>query len=123
VILADTYVVVRIGIRCILNQTRDTRVVGETADLVEMIELVEKTNPHVLVVGLAMAGMGWIEVFRTLEQYFSLIRVLVLIPDAQKDMTQQVLNMGIGGCIRNPEIPERIVNMVRQLARRSSENW
>jgi len=59
---------VRQGLRALLNEQPDVRVVGEAADGPEATQIVERLKPDVLVVDMMMGVMSGIEVTRSVRK-------------------------------------------------------
>lgn len=78
IVLADDHSVVRQGLRTLLEAEPDFSVVGEAGDGLEAIQLVERQRPDVLVLDLAMPGLGGIVVTRQVRQCSPKTRVVVL---------------------------------------------
>ena len=57
IVLADDHLIVRQGLRALLEANSDFSVDGETGDGLEAVELVEKLTPDVLVVDIAMPSL------------------------------------------------------------------
>ena len=64
VVLVDDHHLVRKGFQALLSQEPDIEVVGEAADGREAVQLVEQTQPDVLVTDLAMPGLSGQEAIR-----------------------------------------------------------
>src|SRR5262245_43058790 len=64
IVLADDQAVVRQGLRALLNAEAGLMVVGEAADGIAALDLVEKLRPAVLVVDLIMPGLNGLDVTR-----------------------------------------------------------
>ena len=66
VLLADDHAIVRMGFRLLLETAGKCRVVGEAASGEEACSLYFKLNPDVLVIDIAMPGMGGLEAMNSL---------------------------------------------------------
>jgi len=64
IVLADDHAVVRRGIKMLLEEERDFRVVGEASDNMEAVRLVEALRPDVLVTDLSMHGLTGFDVIK-----------------------------------------------------------
>ena len=78
VLLADDHAVLRGGLRALLSLEPDMDVVGEVSTGEEAIERVRALRPHVVVMGLAMPGMGGMEATRQVMALDVGTRVLIL---------------------------------------------
>lgn len=74
ILLADDHPIVRQGMRRLLEAESDLTVVGEAADGLETVQLVEKFRPDVLIVDMMMPGLNGLDILRqvkkTLPGYF-----------------------------------------------------
>ena len=61
VLLADDHAILREGVRALLSPHADIEVVGEACDGKQAIEQVERLDPDVVVMDIAMPGLGGIE--------------------------------------------------------------
>ena len=68
---------VREGLRRLLEAESDLTVVGEVADGLDVVPMVERIKPRVLVTDLMMPGIGGIEVTRHLAKRVPDTRVVV----------------------------------------------
>ena len=78
VALADDHVVVRQGLRLLLESDPECEVVGEAADGLGALDLVKRRKPDVLIVDLMMPGMDGLETTRRVSRLKSGTRVIVL---------------------------------------------
>jgi two-component system response regulator NreC len=126
VALADDHVVVRQGLRLLLESDPECEVVGEAADGSGALELVKLRKPNVLIVDLMMPGMDGLETTRRVARLKSGTRVIVLtmygddayLVDAFKggawafvvkescggDLLQAVHDVAAGKCYVSPQL-------------------
>lgn len=57
IVIAERDPIVRIGLRVLFSSERDMRIVAEALDGPATLRLVERHRPHVLIIGLLLAGM------------------------------------------------------------------
>ena len=61
VVIADDHHLVREGIRALLEKGDDIKVIGEAADGLQALELVQTLEPNVLVMDIAMPRMNGVQ--------------------------------------------------------------
>ncbi len=99
IVLADDHQVVRDGLRLLLETRGGHRVVGEAADGLEAVRLVEKLGPDVLVADLSMPGLPGIEVARQVAARRPATRVLMLSMYSSENFVLEALRAGCCGYV------------------------
>ena len=99
VALADDHVVVRQGLRLLLESDPEFVVVGEAADGIEALELVKRRKPQVLIVDLMMPGMDGLETTRRLSRLKSDTRVVILTMYEDAAYLLDALRSGAAGYV------------------------
>jgi len=97
VALADDHVVVREGLRLLLESDPEFSVVGEAADGIEALELVKRRKPKVLIVDLMMPGMDGLETTRRVSRLKSNTRVIILTMYGDEAYLLDALGSGAAG--------------------------
>src|SRR5687768_4852684 len=100
VLLADDHAVLRGGLRALLSLEPDMDVVGEVSTGEEAIERVRALGPHVVVMDLAMPGMGGMEATRQIMAQGGGTRVLILTSHAEEEYLLPVLEAGASGYVQ-----------------------
>ena len=78
ILLVDDHVIVREGIRAVINKEEDLKVVGEASNLVETLTAVQKLNPDVIIMDMSLgpetpSGLDIIRELRRREFFQSVI--------------------------------------------------
>ncbi len=97
VILADDHHLVRSGIRALLESISGVRVVGETGDGREALELIEHHRPDVALLDITMPGLNGLEVAARVREASPRTRVVVLSMHAGETYVAQALRAGVAG--------------------------
>jgi two-component system response regulator NreC len=77
IILADDHQVVRQGVRALLENQPDIRVIAEAGDGLEAVRLVEELKPNVLILDLMMPGISGMEVTRNVRKASPNTRIII----------------------------------------------
>jgi DNA-binding NarL/FixJ family response regulator len=78
ILLADDHLLVRQGLRKLLESELDLLVVGETGDGLQVADLAESLRPDVLVLDLMLPGLGGLEVAHRVRRQAPATQVVVL---------------------------------------------
>ncbi len=117
VLLADDHAVLRGGLRALLGLEPDMDVVGEVSTGEEAIERVRALRPHVVVMDLAMPGMGGMEATRQVMALDAGTRVLILTSHAEEEYLLPVLEAGASGYVQKTSADRDLILAVRTVAR------
>jgi len=97
VLLVDDHVLVRAGIRTLLDQLPGVAVVAEASDGREALQLAAEHQPDLVILDVAMPVLNGIETTARLHRQFPAIRVLVLSMHSNEEYVQQALRAGAAG--------------------------
>jgi two-component system response regulator NreC len=99
VVLADDHVVVRQGLRALLESDPKFVVVGEAADGLEAVELVKRRKPTVLIADLMMPGQDGLATARKVSRLKSNTRVIILSVYGDQSYVLEALRSGAAGYV------------------------
>ncbi len=116
VMLVDDHAVVRTGFRMLLA-TAGIEVTGEAGDGEQACQLYPKVRPAVVVMDLAMPGMGGIEAVRRLLAQDPHARVLALSAHEDTAHPRRVLRAGALGYLAKRGAPDELIVAVKTVAR------
>jgi DNA-binding NarL/FixJ family response regulator len=117
VLLVDDHPVVRAGIRNLLENAPDIRVVGEAGNGVDALRLVSELSPDVMLLDMELPGLNGREVAQKLQKAGSAVRILALSAYDDKQYIHELLSNGAAGYLVKDEVPEAIVEAVRGVSR------
>lgn len=78
VVMVDDHSMIRIGLKAYFNTIPDIEVVGEAASGEEALQVVEATQPDVVLMDLIMAGMDGVEATKQIRKTCPSARVIIL---------------------------------------------
>ena len=117
VLLADDHAIVRMGFRLLLETAGKCRVVGEAASGEETCSLYFKLNPDVLVIDIAMPGMGGLEAMNRILARNPGARILVLSAHEDTSYPRRAMQAGALGYLSKRGAPAELLQAVKAVAR------
>ncbi len=122
VVLADDHPVAREGVKKFLVTATDIEVAGEAEDGQQALRLAEELSPDVLLLDMEMPGLKGLDVAKKLKDSGSPVHVLALSSYDDRQYIFGLLAAGAAGYLTKEEVPERIVEAVRGVAR-GEQGW
>jgi two-component system invasion response regulator UvrY len=116
VLLADDHAVVRTGFRLLLQSQAEVSVVGEAASGETACQLFAELVPDVLVLDLAMPGMGGLEALKRIRAHYAQARVLALSAHDDAVHARRALQAGALGFLSKRSAPEALLEAVTTVA-------
>jgi two-component system invasion response regulator UvrY len=116
-LLVDDHAVVRSGFKVLLQTWDDVDVVAEANSGEEALPLYTLHRPEVVVMDIAMAGMGGIEACKRLLALDPKVRILALSAHEDSSYAKRALQAGALGYLSKRTAPEVLIDALRMVAR------
>ena len=113
VLLVEDHVVMRQGLKALLDDEPDLEVIGEAGDGREALQLVARLRPTVVLLDIAMPHLNGIEAARQIQQNFPEIKVVVLSMHATEEYVFQMLRAGAAGYVLKQSASTEVLNAIR----------
>ncbi len=116
VLIADDHALVRTGFRLLLDEPTDIEVVAEADSGEKAYALYGEVSPDVVMIDLAMPGIGGIEAIKRLIARDPDARILALSAHEDISHPRRVLQAGALGYLSKRQAPEVLIDAIRQIA-------
>jgi DNA-binding NarL/FixJ family response regulator len=116
IILADDHVVVRQGLRSLIDQEKDLIVVGEADDGLQLLVSVEKLRPDVVLVDLKMPNLNGIAAAAEIKKRFQNTHTVVLTMHADRSYIESAFQAGVCGYVLKDEDIYEMCTAIRYAA-------
>jgi two-component system response regulator NreC len=116
IVLADDHVVVRSGLRMLLDSERDFEVLAEAGDIESARRYVRGHHPKVLVLDLKMPGGSSLEAIPAIREEFPDTQIVVLTMQQEPAFARAALGAGALGYVLKEAADEELVDAVRRAA-------
>lgn len=117
IMLVDDHAVVRGGFKVLLQTWDDVQVVAEADSGEEALRVYDGVAPDLVLMDIAMAGMGGIEAIKRLVARNPQVRVLALSAHEDTSYSKRAFQAGALGYLSKRTAPEVLVDAVRLVAR------
>jgi DNA-binding NarL/FixJ family response regulator len=97
VLLVDDHVLVRAGIRALLEKIPNVDVVGEAGTGREAVELIKSESPSLVLMDIAMRELGGLEALPRITKDFPSVKVIILSAHANEEYVIRALRSGAAG--------------------------
>ncbi|MDX1688606.1 MAG: response regulator transcription factor [Candidatus Promineifilaceae bacterium] len=111
--LADDHVVVRSGLRMLLQARSDIEIVGEAEDGREAIEKVKVLRPDVILMDVQMPDINGIQATKRIKEVSPETAVLALTMHEDDHYFFEMLHAGASGYVPKRAAPDELVNAIR----------
>jgi two-component system, NarL family, response regulator LiaR len=115
VLIADDHTMVRRGLKILLEQFPEIRVVGEAANGLQAVEYVSRLRPDVVLMDLVMPVMDGIEAIQRIRAFDPDQRIIVLTASANGEYFVQAIKAGAQGYFAEDLDPEELIQAIRNV--------
>jgi DNA-binding NarL/FixJ family response regulator len=117
VLLADDHALLREGIRALLTSSGEIEVVGEAQDGREAIDRTIALSPEVVLLDVAMPGLGGLEAALEIRRQKPDVKILVLTQYDDAAYVRRFLKVGVSGYILKKAAGAELVSAIRNVHR------
>lgn len=115
IVLADDHVLVRNGIKAMLESDANIQVVGEAGSGAEALEVARQLHPDILVLDIRMPGMTGLEAAGRLEDVAPDTKAVILSMHDSEDYVLQALDAGAYGYLLKDTDKNEFIKALKQI--------
>jgi two-component system response regulator DegU len=116
VVIADDHMILREGLRGLLEEYDDLVIVGEATTGAQAVETAKSLKPRILLLDLIMPEMGGVEVLEALAAEELPTRTIVLTGADDDDLLARSIQSGAMGYLLKDAASTQLVDAIRKVA-------
>jgi len=116
VAIADDHAIVRAGLRQILTDVADIKVVAEASSGDEALTMIRTDGWDVLLLDIAMPGKNVLELIKLAKQQNPNLPILILSMYPEDQYAVRMLRAGADGYLTKESAPDQLVTAIRKVA-------
>jgi DNA-binding NarL/FixJ family response regulator len=117
ILIVDDHAILREGVRALLSAHEDLEVVGEASNGQLAISAVERLDPDVVLMDIAMPGLGGIETTIELKKLGRRAKVLILSQYDDREYVRRLLKAGVSGYVLKKSAGAELAGAIRAVHR------
>ena len=120
VLIAEDHLMVRAGIRALLEKTGEVHVLGEASNGQEALEMAQELKPDVLIMDIMMPRMNGIQAAEKIRELKLPTSILLLSMYSDAGLVHQALKCGVKGYVLKSSVSDELLLAVRAVANRQT---
>jgi two-component system response regulator NreC len=115
-LLVDDHMVVRSGLKMLLEGEEDVEIVGEAGTAREALQAVDRLNPDVILMDIGLPDLSGIEAAREIKKLRPQTAIVALTIHEDEEYFFKMLEAGASGYVPKRAAPEELLTAIRAAA-------
>lgn len=97
--IVDDHTIIRQGLRRIIEEMGGYKVVGEAGDGIDILPMIRRTHPHLIILDISLPRLRGIEAIRKIRKTRNRVKILVLTMHKNEHYVYECISAGAQGYI------------------------
>lgn len=115
ILIADDHDIIRTGIRSVLAQVPEYRVVGEARNGEEVLKLVEEFKPDILLLDITMPKKSGLDVIKQVQYLSPDTQIIIVTMHRANVYIQKALSLGVKACLHKENVVDDLLPAIRRI--------
>jgi DNA-binding NarL/FixJ family response regulator len=115
IILADDHLLFRKGLKRIIEDSQNLSVIGEAGDGLELLELLKKTKPDMIILDISMPNLRGLEATHEIKSICPEAKILILTMHRNKEYLLQTLSAKADGYLLKEDTDAQLIAAIRSI--------
>lgn len=112
IVLADDHPIIRSGIKLMIEKKSNCRVIGEANDGLQLLKILQKLTPNIVIVDLQMPKMVGIEAIWEINRLYPTVKTIVLSAYLDKTNTQRAFSAGASAVVSKASLQTELIKAI-----------
>ncbi len=117
IVLADDHALFRHGMRKIISDVPGMEVIGEANDGLDLLEMLRKLTPDLVVLDISMPNLRGIEAAREIRSLYPRTKVLILTMHKNKEYLYHAIASGANGYLLKEDSDEELLLAIEMICK------
>ncbi len=119
ILLADDHVLVREGVKRIIQEDPRLQVVAEAGDGMELLEILEAHQPlpDLVILDISMPRIRGLELVKIIKELYPEVKILILTMHKSKDYLYEAMNKGADGYLLKEDANDALHSAIGAIRR------
>ena len=115
ILIVDDHLIVREGIKRIINDTQDMQIVEEASSGKEAINLIQKNTFDLVLLDISMPGQNGLQTLKLIKKHNKKIPVLMLSMHSEEQYAMRSIKAGASGYMTKDTASSQLVTAIRKI--------
>jgi len=115
IVVADDHAMFRQGLKMILGQMPDFEIIGEAGDGLELLDLLKRLTPDMVILDISMPNLRGIEAIREIRRAHPAVKILVLTMHQDIDFLHQAVSAGAHGYLLKGDADKEMFSAIEAI--------
>ena len=115
VLMVDDHIMVREGIKRIIDDTNDIDIVAEAASGEEALKALNNIGVDIVLLDISMPGKNGIQTLKEIKKHNPTMKVLMLSMHAEEQYAMRAIKAGASGYLTKDSASDKLVTAIRKI--------
>ncbi len=117
IVLADDHLMFRNGLKRIIEESKELLVIGEASDGIELLSLLKKSAPDMVILDLSMPRLRGLEAAHEIKTLYPEVKILILTMHKSKEYLMQALSSRADGYLLKEDTDGELIAAIDTIRR------
>jgi len=117
IFLADDHMIIREGLRAVIEKNTDMKIVGEAGDGRTTVQMVQEKMPDIVIMDISMPEMNGIEATRRIIRNSPHIKIIALSMHSDRRFVTEIFKAGASGYVLKEAALSELVDAINAIKR------